>query len=131
MPNSTSRIYTQILSESQIRSLGSSVGSKVLIEITNPIGEILPVPVKIGDKVGFESIPSIEFGYLTVTSDGYILRIDSGGEEIIEAYKYLQERVNEGCWLRFAPRGDRPVWYLWQSIDWKYNAKGILTISLN
>ena len=131
MSNSTSRIYTRILSESQIRSLGLSVGSKVLIEITNPIGEILPVPVKIGDKVGFESIPNIELGYLTVTDGGYTLRIDSDGEEIIEAYEYLQGRVDEGCLVRFAPPSDKSTFYAWQVIDWKYNSERILTILLN
>jgi hypothetical protein len=129
MTNSKSRIYTQALSESQIRSLDLPVDSKVLLEITNPSGGALPV--KIGDKVGFESIPSIEFGYLTTTSDGYTLKFDSDDEEITEAYEYLQERVNEGFRLRFAPPSDKPVWYVWQSSDWKYNTNRILTISLN
>lgn len=131
MVTSKSPIFTQVLSESQIQSLTLPVGSKILIEITNLTSEVSTVPVKVGDKVGFESIPSIEFGYITVTSDGYTLRIDSNGEEITEAYKYLQGRVNEGCWVRFAPPSDNPVFYVWQSSNWEYNAKRILTISLN
>ena len=114
MTSSTSRIYTRILSESQIRSLGLSIGSKISIEITNP-----------------SSIPNIEFGYLTVTDGGYTLTIDSDGEEIIEAYEYLQGRVDEGCLVRFAPPSDKSTFYAWQVIDWKYNSERILTILLN
>jgi hypothetical protein len=131
MATSKSRTFIQSLSESQIQSLALPVGSKILIEIATPANEVSPVPIKIGDKVGFESIPSIEFGYLTVTNDGYTLRIDSGGEEITEAYEYLQGRVNEGCRVKFALPSDNPTWYYWKSIDWKPQANGNLAISLN
>jgi hypothetical protein len=107
------------ISESQIRSLDLPVESKVLLELTNPrLGNFL-------DGLGKER------GYLTTTKDGYTLKFDSDDEEIIEAHEYLQERVNEGFRLRFAPPSDKPVWYVWQSSDWKYNANRILTISLN
>jgi hypothetical protein len=118
MTSSKSRIQTQI-SESQIRSLGLPVGSKVLLELTNPRLE------NFIDGLGKE------LGYLTITSDGYTLKIDSDDKEITEAYEYLQERINEGSRLKFAPPSDKPVFYIWQSSDWKYNAKKILTISLN
>lgn len=114
MPNSISRIYTRILSESQIRSLELSVGSKVLIEITD-----------------LGSIPNIEFGCLTITDGGYTLTIDSDGEEIDEAYEYLQRLVDEKCLVRFAPPSDKSIFYVWQFLDWKYNSARILTISLN
>ena len=119
MAHATHRIYTQVLSETQIRSLDLPVRSKVLIELT------------IRHLEDFQAGLGKELGYLTTTDDGYTLNFDSEGEEIIEPYEYLQERVNEGCWVRFAPPSDKPVFYVWQSSDWKYNAKGILTISLN
>ncbi len=119
MAHATHRIYTQVLSETQIRSLNLPVESKVLLELTNPRLE------NSLDGLGKES------GYLTTTTDGYTLRIDSDDEEIAEAYEYLQERVNDGCWVRFSPPSDKSTFYVWQAFDWKYNSAGILTISLN
>jgi hypothetical protein len=114
-----SRTFKKVLSDSQIRSLNLPIGSKVSLEFTAQHLE------------GFQACLGKESGHLTTTSDGYTLKIDSDDEEIIEAYKYLQERVDEGCWVRFALHGDKPTFYVWQSSDWKYNANGILTISLN
>jgi hypothetical protein len=114
-----SRPFKKVLSGSQIRSLDLPVSSKVLIEFTTPHSE------------SFRAFPGKESGYLTIASDGYTLKFESFDEEIIEALEYLQEQVNEGCWLRFAIPSNKPVWYVWQSSDWKYNANRILTISLN
>jgi hypothetical protein len=132
MANLNSRTYIKTLSESQMQVLSLPVGSKVLIKITNPIGEVSPLPIKIGDKVGFERVLSIEDGEITIDNDGaYTLRIDSESDRIVDAYKHLQQQVNKGCWVRFALPSNKPIWYLWQSINWKYNSTRILTISLN
>lgn len=119
MARSKPHIYKQTFSQSQIKVLNLPIRSKVLIELTIPHLE------------SFRAGLGKELGYLTITDDGYILKIDSEDEEITNAYEYLRERVSEGCCVRFAPPSDKPVFYVWQSSDWTYNANRILTISRN
>jgi hypothetical protein len=124
----SSHSFNQILSKSQIQSLGLPIGSKVLIELTNPTGKVSAK--QIGDEVGYECVPGIEFGQITILEGGYSLKLDSDDEEIIEAYEHLQELVNKGYRVRFALPSDRSTLWVWQQEPWLM-VGGILKISVN
>ena len=119
MTKSKHPIYKRTFSSSQIKALNLSIGSKVLIELTIPHLE------------SFRAGLGKEFGYLTITDDGYTLKIDSEDEEITDGYKYLLERFNDGCRVMFALPSDNPTLYHWESSDWFPQANGTLAISLN
>ncbi|PSB57754.1 hypothetical protein C7B77_07275 [Chamaesiphon polymorphus CCALA 037] len=115
MTSFKSCIPNKVLSPEQIHALDLPIGIKVSIEITNP---------------HLRADLGIEKGYLTITDSGYTFNFDSEGEEIIDAYEYLQQRFNEGCWVRFSLTSDKPIWYIWQSKPWCYGKprEGVKTL---
>ncbi len=117
-----------VLCPEQISLLDLSIGSQILIEITNPIGSVRAI--QIGDVAGYERIPKKEFGAIVISTDGYTLKLDSADEEIPNAYEYLQERSNEGHSIRFAFPDDESTWWVWQTQPWQKGRKG-LTIAFN
>jgi hypothetical protein len=77
-----------------------------------------------------DRISSTEFGQISILSSEYTFKLDSGDEEIIQAHKYPQERVDEGHQVGFALFSDRSTWWVWQREPWQM-VGGVLKISFN
>ena len=101
----------QTLSQKQIELLGLPIGSTVLIEINTP--RLAHISASLGK----------ECRQITITNDGYSLDIDAEALEAAEAYGYLQKRVTEGCFIRFALPSDDSIWYVWGSMNWQRDSR--------
>jgi hypothetical protein len=104
MKNMLLKAPPPILCENQVEILGLPIGSMLSVELSNPLVENYPE----------------EIGSITLSADGYTLKIDSEDGEITEAYEYLQERVSAGYTVRFALLSDEPTWYVWGSKPWHW-----------